>query len=89
MSVRVIMQSTFQTTTPDQPLYESQKVMVAGRKRPLRVVADGGNIVGLLTVTDINETYRFFQSVKKPNHHKLGEYNAIQNNHFRFGHLSA
>jgi len=66
-SVRVIMQTTFPTTTPDQPLYESQKVMAAGRIRALPVVDDGGIIVGLLTTADINEAYRFLSISQKFN----------------------
>ena len=64
-SVRVVMQTTFPTTTPDRPLYESQKDMVVGRKRSMPVIDEEGNLAGLLTVTDINEAYRLLSISQK------------------------
>lgn len=64
-SVRVVMQTTFPTATPDQPLYESQKDMAAGRTRAMPVVDEEGHIVGLLTIADINEAYRLLPISKK------------------------
>ena len=56
--VRDIMQTTFPTATPDQPLFEAQKHMVSGRVRAMPVVDDEGDIIGLLTAADISEAYR-------------------------------
>jgi Zn-dependent protease len=64
-SVRVVMQTTFPTTTPDQLLYESQKNMITGRTRALPVLDNEGNIVGLLTAADINEAYRLLSISQK------------------------
>lgn len=67
-SVRVVMQSTFSATTPDQPLYEAQKSMVAGKTRSMPVMDQEGNLAGLLTIADINEAYRLlpFSAKNKP-----------------------
>jgi Zn-dependent protease len=64
-SVRAVMQPKFPIITADQPLYEAQKVMAAGRIRALPVVDDEGNIMGLLTAADINEAYRFLSISQK------------------------
>ena len=64
-SVRAVMQTKFPTATPDQPLYESQKSMATGRTRALPVVDIEGNLVGLLTASDINEAYRLLSISQK------------------------
>lgn len=64
-SVRAVMQTKFPTATPDQPLYESQKSMATGRTRALPVVDVEGNLVGLLTASDINEAYRLLSISQK------------------------
>jgi Zn-dependent protease/predicted transcriptional regulator len=56
--VRDIMQTTFPTATPDQPLFEAQRHMVSGRVRAMPIVDNEGDITGLLTAADINEAYR-------------------------------
>jgi stage IV sporulation protein FB len=64
--VRDIMRTTFPTATPDLPLFEAQKQMVSGGVRALPVVDDDGDIIGLLTATDINEAYRLLSIRQKP-----------------------
>jgi len=64
--VRDVMQIKFPTATLDQPLYEAQKHMVTGRVRAMPVVDDEGDIIGLLTSTDINEAYRLLSIRQKP-----------------------
>jgi len=64
--VRDVMRIEFPTATLDQPLYEAQKHMVTGRVRAMPVVDDEGDIIGLLTSTDINEAYRLLSIRQKP-----------------------
>jgi len=64
--VRDVMRTTFPTATTDQPLYEAQKHMVTGRVLAIPVVGDDGDIIGLLTATDINEAYRLLSIRQKP-----------------------
>jgi len=64
--VREIMRTAFPTATPDHPLFEAQKHMISGRVRAMPVVDDEGNIIGLLTATDINEAYRLLSISQQP-----------------------
>jgi stage IV sporulation protein FB len=64
--VREIMRTTFPTAAPDRLLFEAQKQMVSGRVRAMPVVNDDGEIIGLLTATDINEAYRLLSIRQKP-----------------------
>ncbi len=64
--VREVMRTTFPTATPDQPLYEAQKHMLTGRVLAIPVVDEEGDIIGLLTATDINEAYRLLTIRQQP-----------------------
>lgn len=63
--VREIMRSTFPTATPDEPLFEAQRQMAAGKARAMPVVDDDNKIVGLLTAADVNEAYRLLSIKQK------------------------
>jgi Zn-dependent protease len=63
--IREVMRTAFPTATPDQPLYEAQRQMVAGKARAMPVVDNDNNVVGLLTAADINEAYRLLSISQK------------------------
>lgn len=55
--VHQTMRNDFPTAAPDEPLYQAQQRMAEERLRALPVI-EGGRLVGLLTVADVNEAYR-------------------------------
>ncbi|MEA3351732.1 MAG: site-2 protease family protein [Chloroflexota bacterium] len=63
--IREVMQTTFPTASPDHPLFEAQKLMSSGRVRAMPIVDADGDIIGLLTATDINEAYRLLSINQK------------------------
>ncbi len=66
VQVDQVMHSRFPTATPDQPIFQAQQQMAAGRVQAMPVVAgdvrepqsNDERLVGLLTAADINEAYR-------------------------------
>lgn len=52
----------FPTAAPDDPLFDAQRRMAAGRVLAMPVVDQSGRMVGLLTAADINEAYRLLSA---------------------------
>lgn len=61
--VRDAMQTKFASASPSDLLHASQQAMLKGRTSVLPVVGEGGDLVGFLTMEDINEAYRFLSAV--------------------------
>ncbi len=57
-AVREVMQTRITFTSPDEPLHAAQQKMLTGRTRALPVLNAEGELLGLLTIDDINEAYR-------------------------------
>ncbi len=58
VQVGQVMHTSFPTATLDEPIFQAQKQMAAGRVHAMPVVAVDERLVGLLTAADINEAYR-------------------------------
>ena len=58
VQVGQVMHTSFPTATPDEPIFQAQKQMAAGRVHAMPVVAADERPVGMLTAADINEAYR-------------------------------
>ena len=57
-AVREVMRAPAAFATPDEPLHTAQQKMLSGRTRALPVLNPEGELLGLLTDSDINEAYR-------------------------------
>lgn len=57
-AVREVMKTQTPVTNPDEPLITAQQKMLKARSRTLLVQNSERDLVGLLTVDDINEAYR-------------------------------
>lgn len=57
-AVREVMRTKITFASPDEPLHAAQQKMLLGRTRALPVLNPEGELIGLLTATDINEAYR-------------------------------
>lgn len=57
-AVREVMQTPITTTRPDESLPDAQQKMLKARMRALPVISAEGELLGLLTISDINEAYR-------------------------------
>jgi len=58
VQVGQVMHTSFPTATPDEPIFQAQQHMAAGRVHAMPVVAGDERPVGMLTAADINEAYR-------------------------------
>lgn len=58
VQVGQVMHTSFPTATLDEPIFQAQQQMAAGRVHAMPVVAADERLVGLLTAADINEAYR-------------------------------
>jgi Zn-dependent protease/CBS domain-containing protein len=57
-AARDVMQTRITFASPDEPLHAAQQKMLKGRTRALPVLDAEGELLGLLTINDINEAYR-------------------------------
>jgi Zn-dependent protease/predicted transcriptional regulator len=57
-AAREVMQTRITFASPDEPLHAAQQKMLKGRTRALPVLDAEGELLGLLTINDINEAYR-------------------------------
>ncbi len=58
VQVGQVMHTSFPTATLDEPIFQAQQHMAAGRVHAMPVVAADERPVGMLTAADINEAYR-------------------------------
>lgn len=57
-AVREVMQTPLTSARPDESLHAAQQKMLKARMRALPVMSAEGELLGLLTISDINEAYR-------------------------------
>jgi Zn-dependent protease/CBS domain-containing protein len=57
-AAREVMRTGVLFASPDEPLHAAQQKMLAGRTRALLVLDPNGELLGLLTASDVNEAYR-------------------------------
>jgi Zn-dependent protease/predicted transcriptional regulator len=64
-AVREVMNVSFQSTLPEEPLYQAHQRMRSAKVGAMPVIDLDENLVGILTVEDINEAYRLFTTINE------------------------